>query len=155
MNSYQLTPWVICLLLTLVDIYKSSSIYSSSHPLFLFIPPTRLHRTMFCCQATDRRVSPPFLLLPLFSASLPSALWLPCSILLPSPTEVSAPPTCTFQKKKEKKKRVLAWPCVPAHTVTCPDGLKRSGGAKQGEDGREVPGREGKLLNVAFSVTDL
>lgn len=111
---YQQTLWVIGRLLrTLVEIY-TPSIYSSPRPLFLFIPTTRLHQMMFCCQATDRRVSPSFLLLPLFSVSLPSALWLSwllCSFffLLPSPIEVSALPTCTQNEFWQG--------CVSLHTL--------------------------------------
>lgn len=35
------------------------------------------------------------------------------------------------------------WPSVPAHSVIRPDGLKWSGGAKQEEDEKEVPGKGG------------
>ena len=101
---------------------KPPSIYSWSHPIFPFIPPTPLHRMMFCCQATESlsslvTLSPP--------ASLPSVFAL-CSLTvltvvlfffsLPSPTEVSALQTCTFKKKK-KKKKVLALLCVSLHTL--------------------------------------
>ena len=131
---------------------KPPSIYSWSHPIFPFIPPTPLHRMMFCCQATESlsslvTLSPP--------ASLPSVFAL-CSLTVltvvlfffsrPSPTEVSALQTFTFKKKKKKKKGAGIALCIPAHTVICPDGLKWSEGAKQEEDEKEVPGREG--LNV-------
>ena len=145
---------------------KPPSIYSWSHPIFPFIPPTPLHRMMFCCQATESlsslvTLSPP--------ASLPSVFAL-CSLTvltvvlfffsLPSPTEVSALQTCTFKKKKKKKKKrcwhCFVYPCTHCDMSRWPEMVRRSQ-TRRGWKGSSWERRteRGKLLNVPLSATDL
>lgn len=60
--------------------------------------------------------------------------------------------------KKINKKRVLAWMCILACTVIHPDGLKWFGEAKQEEDDKLGPEREGlntESCQTVCSVIDL